>query len=78
MKRMLAGFLSYVAAPGPRLVAAFVVSSWTVAAHAEAVAPARLSVVTTIAPIAMIVREIGGDHLDATCLVSGSTDVHTY
>ncbi|MBI5504556.1 MAG: zinc ABC transporter substrate-binding protein [Deltaproteobacteria bacterium] len=33
---------------------------------------------TTIAPLAMIVQDLGGDHVTASSLVSGASSVHTY
>lgn len=49
-----------------------------IALPARSAVAARLSVVTTIAPLAMVAQDLGGDHVTATSLVSGATSVHTY
>ncbi len=48
------------------------------AAPVQSASAAKLSVVTTIAPLAMLVQDLGGDHVEASSLVTGATSVHAY
>lgn len=61
-----------------RRCAAIAVFLAAFAVPARTAVAAKLSVVTTIAPLAMVAQDLGGEHVEAISLVSGATSVHTY
>lgn len=50
----------------------------TAVAAAPKAAAAPLRVVTTIAPLAMIVEEVGGDRVEVSCLLPAGSDPHVF
>ncbi len=78
MRYVHAGSSSRSLSPRLRLCIGIAALAVLLAAPARTADAAKLSVVTTIAPLAMIVQDLGGDHVTATSLVSGATSVHTY
>ena len=67
----------------PRVLATFLLSSFILSLLLAALPPTtaaqtRLKVVATVAPIANLVRNVGGNRIDLTQLIPDGIDSHTF